>query len=256
MAHVQLNMRNVIGWSESERIYIENHCRFQFSFSKEKAAFAAEYLLEEENMLAFIKEAGKKIGSQEERVTASLFFKRYVFCCLTSSLYALSIRNKQFDMRVQNVIIIDEQEKHSWLPSFSLQNIEGLSMAGDREKWRSSVIEMLFAQNISIMLDHLASYTKASRAMLWENALIYIAWLYNAWQSEDHPAPLKKQLEEDYRFIVQQAEGFHFGASSNPFLKSSRKYEEQEMKKRQTCCLYYRTDGGTCCKTCPMNEAD
>ncbi|UZJ77494.1 hypothetical protein [Fictibacillus sp. KU28468] len=92
--------------------------------------------------------------------------------------------------------------------------------------------------------------------MLWENALIYIAWLYNAWQSEAHPAPLKKQLEEGYRFIVQQAEGFYFGASSNPFLKSSKKYEEQEMKKRQTCCLYYKTDGGTCFKTCPMNEAD
>ncbi|MDN4073811.1 IucA/IucC family C-terminal-domain containing protein [Fictibacillus terranigra] len=256
MVPAQLNMRDVIGWSESEKLYFENKCRFQFHFSKEKAAFAAKRLLNRENMLSFIEEAAKKIGSREDRVTASLFFKRYVFCCLTSSLYALSLRNKQFDMRLQNVIIIDEQDKHSWLPSFSLQNLEGISMAGDRERWRSSVIEMIFAQNITILLDHLALYTKASKAMLWENALIYIAWLYDAWRSEEHPAHIKKRLEEDYRFIVQEAEGFHFGTSSNPFLNSSRKYEEKEMPKRQTCCLYYRTDGGTCCKTCPLKEAD
>lgn len=187
---------------------------------------------------------------------ASLFFKRYVFCCLTSSLYALTMRNKQFDMRIQNVMILDDENLHSWLPSFSLKNTEGLAMAGDRNRWRSYVIRTLFAENISIMLDHLARYTKASKAMLWENTLIYIAWVYNNWLSEEQSPSQRELIESDYAFIIRDADGSHFNRASNPFLHSGRKYEENERTRRQTCCLYYRTGDGTCCKTCPRTKAN
>ncbi|MDN4523778.1 IucA/IucC family C-terminal-domain containing protein [Fictibacillus fluitans] len=259
MAYPQHNTHNLIGWSLSEQTDIEKRSSFKFHFSNEKAAVPASLLLDSSRMLSYMETVGDKIGSKEQRVSASMFFKRYVFCILTSSLYAMSMLNKQFDIRLENVVIIDEEDdekKHSWLPSFSLQNSEGMPMAGNREHWRSSVVETLFAKNISVMLNHLSSCTKASKAMLWENALIYISWLYNTWKDENHPPEILERLEDDYRFLVKRAEGFHFGTASNPFSKLAMRYEAHQFQQRKTCCLYYRTDGGTCCTTCPLKKAD
>ncbi|SDM57242.1 siderophore-iron reductase FhuF [Fictibacillus solisalsi] len=259
MAYPQHNMPNLNGWSLLEQTDIEKRSSFKFHFSKEKAAFPASLLLNKQRMLSYMETVGDKIGSKEQRVIASMFFKRYVFCILTSSLYAMSMLNKQFDIRLENVVIIDEEDgekEHSWLPSFSLQNSDGMPMVGNRENWRSSVVETLFAENISVMLDYLAANTKASKTMLWENALIYMAWLYNTWKGENHPPAIHERLEDDYQFLVKQAQGFHFGTTSNPFSILAARYEDHRFQQRKTCCLYYRTDGGTCCNTCPLKKAD
>ncbi|EIT86300.1 hypothetical protein A374_05031 [Fictibacillus macauensis ZFHKF-1] len=247
-------MLNSLNWSSSEQAYFEKTCHFQFQFSKEHVAMEASSLFEDKKLEAFLTTIGPKIGSENKRVIASLFFKRYAFCCLTSSLYAMTFLNKQFDMRVQNVMLIDEGEHQSWLPSFSLKNLEGLSMVGDRRKWRESALTTLFSENITPTLQQLASVTKASKAMLWENAFIYIVWLYQTWLHEDHSPELKATIAEDYAYIVKEAQGTLFNTSKNPFSSFIDACEKNHFTKRTTCCLYNQTEAGTCCKTCPNSS--
>ncbi|CAM3178876.1 (2Fe-2S)-binding protein [Paenibacillus lupini] len=66
------------------------------------------------------------------------------------------------------------------------------------------------------------------------------------------------RMEEDFRFLVQEAPGYLFGESRNPLTKF---YTEKRLTKayedpfriRKTCCYYYQTtsDEQSYCGSCP-----
>ncbi len=248
---ILLSTPKSIGWTKDEKEHISSNYRFSFqaSFQSEEVVSASQ-LLEEETLLSYLDQTGPRIGSKQRPVTASLFFKRYAFCSLTSSLYGMSILNKSFDMNIDNVYLIDHASEGMWLPSFTLKDASAHICTGNRDEWRSSVLESLFKENISVMLNHVAQYARISKATLWENAWIYIRWVYETWLGEDHPANVKQRIQSDYAFIMD-APAFHFGLSKNPFQRFAPPAGCNETKVRKTCCLYYKTENGTCCKTCP-----
>lgn len=239
------------GWTADEKKHISSNYRFSFQAPFEnEAVISAGQLLNEDNLLDFLDQTGPRIGSTKRPVTASLFFKRYAFCSLTSSLYGMTMLNKSFDMNIKNVYLIDHNSDAMWLPSFTLKDASAQMSSESREDWRSSVIETLFKENISVMLNHVAKSARISKATLWENAWIYIRWIYETWLSEDHPDEVKQRIQEDYAFFMD-AEAYHFGLTKNPFHRFMAPVGCGPTKVRKTCCLYYKTENGTCCSTCP-----
>ncbi|MFC7371679.1 IucA/IucC family C-terminal-domain containing protein [Fictibacillus iocasae] len=246
-----LNVPSAKGWTKDEQDFISSHYRFSFRPSSEEHVIPAEDLLDGKRLLAFLDDIGPKIGSQHRKVSASLFFKRYAFCSLTAALYAMTMLNKSFNTSISNVQLVDHEAKEMWLPSFTLTNADCIALDRNREDWRSFVLEMIFKENIAVMLNHVASTAKVSKAMLWENCWIYIRWLYEKWLSEEHPAAIKQQIISDYQFISLNSPPSLFGTRKHPFMRLRTAGDLNGNKIRQTCCLYYRTEGGTCCKTCP-----
>jgi ferric iron reductase protein FhuF len=248
---IVLNTPDSYGWTSDEKEHISKNYRFSFQkpFDNE-IVISALNLLNEEVLLKFLAQTGPRIGSKQMPVTASLFFKRYAFCSLTSSLYAMTHLNKSFDMNIKNVYLIDHNSGSMWLPSFTLKDASAITSDEPREKWRSDVLKTLFKDNLTIMVKHVANTAGISKAILWENAWIYLKWVYETWLSEDHPIEIKQRIQDDYTFI-KNAASFHFGLSKNPFQNFLPPAGSQPSTIRKTCCLYYKTDYGTCCSTCP-----
>ncbi|MFC0189248.1 IucA/IucC family C-terminal-domain containing protein [Fictibacillus aquaticus] len=246
-----LNVPSAKGWTKDEQEFISSHYRFSFRSSSGEQVIPAQDLLDTDRLLAFLDEVGPKIGSDQTKVSASLFFKRYAFCSLTAALYAMTMLNKAFNTSISNVQLVDHESKEMWLPSFTLTNADCFALAGNREEWRSIVLETIFKENITVMLNNVASAAKVSKAMLWENCWIYIRWLYEKWLSEEHPPAVLQQIQSDYQYISLSSPASLFGARKHPFVKLRTAGDLNGNKIRQTCCLYYRTEGGTCCKTCP-----
>jgi ferric iron reductase protein FhuF len=248
---ILLSTPKSLGWTKDEKEHISSNYRFSFQapFQNELVVSASQ-LLDDDTLLNFLDQTGPRIGAKQRPVTASLFFKRYAFCSLTSSLYGMTILNKSFDMNIKNVYLIDHTSESMWLPSFTLKDASARICSESREDWRSSVLETLFKDNISIMLHHVAHTARISKATLWENAWIYIRWVYETWLAEDHPEDVKQRIQDDYAFFMNAA-AFHFGVSKNPFHRFALPIGCEDTKVRKTCCLYYKTDNGTCCKTCP-----
>jgi ferric iron reductase protein FhuF len=239
------------GWTADEKKHISSNYRFSFQAPFEnEAVVSAEQLLHEDNLLDFLDQTGPRIGSKQRPVTASLFFKRYAFCSLTSSLYRMTMLNKSFDMNIENVYLIDHNSESMWLPSFTLKDASAQFSLESRGDWRSGVLETLFKENISVMLNHVAKTARISKATLWENAWIYIRWIYDTWLSEDHPSEVKQRIQDDYAFFMD-APAYHFGLTKNPFHRFMAPIGCGPTKIRKTCCLYYKTENGTCCSTCP-----
>ncbi|MGA4721361.1 IucA/IucC family C-terminal-domain containing protein [Fictibacillus nanhaiensis] len=239
------------GWTAEEKNHISSNYRFSFQAPYEnEVVVSAEQLLNAAHLLQFLDQTGPRIGSNKRPVTASLFFKRYAFCSLTSCLYGMTILNKSFDMNIKNVYLIDHNSDSMWLPSFTLKDASARIADENRADWRSSVIETLFKENMSVMLNHIASTARISKATLWENAWIYIRWVYETWLTEEHSAEVKQRIQEDYAFFME-APAFHFGLTKNPFHRFTAPIGCGPTKTRKTCCLYYKTDNGTCCSTCP-----
>jgi ferric iron reductase protein FhuF len=239
------------GWTKDEKEHISSSYRFSFQapFENEHVVSASQ-LLDEETLLKYLDQTGPRIGAKQRSVTASLFFKRYAFCSLTSSLYGMTLLNKSFDMNIENVYLIDHASEGMWLPSFTLKDASAQICSETRADWKSGIIETLFKENISIMLNHVARTARISKATLWENAWIYIRWVYETWLSEDHSDEMKQRIQEDYAFFMD-ASAYHFGLSKNPFQRFAPPVGCGTSKVRKTCCLYYKTENGTCCSTCP-----
>jgi ferric iron reductase protein FhuF len=248
---ILLNTPNSYGWTSDEKAHISNNYRFSFQKPLENEVIvSASKLLDDETLLHYLDQTGPRIGSKQRPVTASLFFKRYAYCSLTASLYGMTMLNKSFDMKIENVYLIDHNSENIWLPSFTLKDASAQIGLGSRDDWRSSILETLFKDNITIMLNHVSSTARISKATLWENAWIYIKWIYETWLAEEHPPHLKKRIQNDYTFI-KNAAAFHFGLNKNPFTKFLEPAGCHAQSIRKTCCLYYRTENGSCCSTCP-----
>ncbi|WP_168123861.1 (2Fe-2S)-binding protein [Paenibacillus sp. HB172176] len=69
------------------------------------------------------------------------------------------------------------------------------------------------------------------------------------------------RLLEDYRLLKEELEPAVFGLKRNPLQVKIRwvehyKDSEERMRMKNVCCMYYRTEGGSYCYTCPRMTAE
>jgi ferric iron reductase protein FhuF len=94
---------------------------------------------------------------------------------------------------------------------------------------------------------------------LWENCVIYIHYFYQKWIREAE-ADDKALLEDDYRYLIEQAAPDLFGVRreyGNP-LQIQGTYvphpddPDEWLRIRKTCCLRNRLPNAAACSTCPQ----
>jgi len=214
-------------------------------------------LLDEKVLCEYLKLVRRHIDASNDKVTGSIFIKRYAFLAVMY-LYTMTSINEKLLISFDNLSIETDEKTDVWLPSFYFSRIESEAVWQDREAWRRSCLEALFKEHLYPLINCVAKTTKVSKLVLWENIAIYIFWLYETvLQREEITKDIKEQAKDDFHFIIFQAEGELFGNyHENPlkrFYKEKIYYEEidKELRQRTSCCFAYLTKSKQHCSTCP-----
>ncbi|WP_108670625.1 IucA/IucC family C-terminal-domain containing protein [Peribacillus acanthi] len=204
--------------------------------------------------LELIKE---KIGTDEDKVAASLLIKRYAFLPVIG-LVMMSAFNKKLDYSLENVSLLDYTESGLWLPQFTFDTMEVKDLSKNREEWRRLILSELFNQHIYKVMNVLSKRTKISKLILWENVAVYLFWIYDMLQDLYKDSPIKERITDDFLFILSDEAALLYGNyHSNPikryyYEKTKVHIDEEPIRIRMTCCLSNRLPNKASCKTCPQ----
>ncbi|SFI90574.1 siderophore-iron reductase FhuF [Thermoflavimicrobium dichotomicum] len=241
--------------SEEIAFLQEHFCFTQEVSTDSPGMIRTSDLFDEAKCHLFLSQLSALLGSPSLKVTASQFAKRYVYLAILPALYAMSIWDKQLPVYTENSWIESDFKQGRWLPRLRLERLATSSWRGSREKWRDQVLHNLFAENVTTIWRALVRVTGISASILWENAAVYIFWLYEK-KLKDLDQQKRLQAFKDFQYLLQ-ADPFLFGETENPLAQwyTSKVYlieEEELIRVRQTCCLYYQVNAeGLCCRTCP-----
>ncbi len=222
----------------------------------DKEAIRMIDLIDEKNLKPFMESVKDKLHAPSVTVAASLFSKRYSYLLLVPALYAFSRYNKFLNVSIENVEIMDCYENGIWLPKLILRDdaVQVASSEEERTKARSIFFKQLFSEHLNVMLNALASVGNLSKQTLWENAAVYIFWLYEKALYDldcDH-------ANEDYCFLLSEEDGSIFGTGQkNPLSRFNNEktlVESEAIRVRTTCCLSYLVSEKQMCKICPKRS--
>ncbi|MGG3468048.1 IucA/IucC family C-terminal-domain containing protein [Neobacillus pocheonensis] len=218
--------------------------------SELKNSFCVGDLLDEKFLKVFIDNLSESIGAPSEKVSASIFMKRYAFITVLS-LYVMTVWNKKLNVTLSNIEMESPEQGKEWLPSLSLKDANGIAWDGkNRAEWRRGVLKDLFAKNIFPIIEKLEKMFRISRLILWENIAVYIFWLYETELKDLNNG----NVLNDFRFLMVEAEGAMFGRYKGNPLQKYYTEKVEEVRMRNTCCFSYQLPAGKRCKTCPCTQ--
>lgn len=206
-------------------------------------------LSEDSVLIDYVAKVSDRIGAANDAVAASMLIKRYSFL-VAMSLYAMSVWNKRLVLSPERIWMETDDHDDRWLPTFRFEEPKTEICTGCRDQWREETVRQLFAVQLFPLIEKLRKITKISAHILWENIAIYIYWLYETLMNDETLAHVHEQLCDDFHYLVNDADGALFGTPRQNPLKRFWKGDANS-RQRSTCCLYYQTDGGSHCQTCP-----
>ncbi|MED0688241.1 IucA/IucC family C-terminal-domain containing protein [Anoxybacillus ayderensis] len=225
----------------------------RFRFSKKRIlsplSIRLDQLHDERELAIYLQLVQQKIGARNQVVSASIFMKRYSFF-IAIVLYMMSVWNKRLSSSFQQIWMETDNDSTMWMPTFHFESLTYTTANENRDKWRTQIIEHLFAGHLALLMEQLRKTTNISPLILWENVSVYVIWLYETLLEENQFCDVRHQIYDDFLFVVQKADGKLFGPySENPLY---RFWKGESRTRRTTCCLFYQTAKQVHCQTCPI----
>ncbi|TKD70499.1 siderophore-iron reductase FhuF [Pseudalkalibacillus hwajinpoensis] len=213
-----------------------------------------EQLLDEEKLNAILDRLVDEGHFPNSIVAGSQFMKRYGLMTLVSSLYAFTMWNKPIVAAPDQLAYRLDTDADSWMMNLVIRD-EWRNNWTDRTKERAKLANELINENLAPIIEAMVKATKLSATILWENAAIYLFWLYETVIPTEGDLEQKRRGEEDFHYFLREFNCTSFTCGANPFLPYySEKTEREEglLRIRKTCCLKDQISSESpCCKTCP-----
>ncbi|WP_246946135.1 siderophore-iron reductase FhuF [Bacillus pinisoli] len=223
--------------------------------SEHAYCFSCTKLLNEAFVSEFIEKLKEMYGVNETFVAASQFIKRYAYMVTVPYLYSMSMFHKRIDIGLEGTIFQSYEENKVWLPKLQIQSQDALLPTHDRASWRAAGFESLFKDHLAPVISMVAKQGKISKHILWENAAVYVFWIYESMMKEQ---PKNEIISDDFNALLAADCSVFGDYSKNPIHKyyTEKKYYDHvdtEIRLRKTCCLYNRLPGSQgSCSTCPQ----
>lgn len=180
--------------------------------------------------------------------------------------YAVSVHDVSFDLSPENITVqLVETEAGKFGVAFQLMRwSEQRAPAGGNERraWLADILSAFYSGTVRPVFESASKASGIHVAHLW--GLLPTRFNYSAeqWMLAETDGTIRETIAGDYEFLTRQIDGEPFGRSRNPFDVKIRWIEDlkdpcKQMRMKNVCCLYYRTEGGRYCYTCPhMKESE
>ncbi|MCR8847681.1 siderophore-iron reductase FhuF [Rossellomorea sp. SC111] len=207
-------------------------------------------------MKAYLSHQCSQIGTDDLKVAASLFMKRYAFVA-AMGLMTMTYWNKKLNLKPENLIMVNGDKNGLWMPQFHLKDASVAEFTSQEEK--VSFIQSIFRDHLDHVIQSIKNATKLSNLILWENIAVYVFWIF---ENDDFllDEGMKRQRNDQFQALLSDENSHWFGNyHRNPLARYySRKVNVEELTEtvrvRKTCCFSYRLGNGEQyrCKTCPQ----
>jgi ferric iron reductase protein FhuF len=175
-----------------------------------------------------------------------MLFRRYAFV-ITAQLFMLSKHRLAWQGNIQDISILDDSNDKQWLPTFLFKTDDWVNV--EVENVEHTIRTILSKFGASLLLP-IATKTKTSRLVLWENIWGYTLWMYaELLKSSD----INTRVENDLSILLDEEiwVGIEKHSPFKKFLGDKTVPESVQSFKRVTCCFYYEIEGNDKCPYCP-----
>ncbi len=218
--------------------------------SEDDTVIYGEQFLQKKNMRQLLMHIGNVFGSPDNKVTASLFIKRY--SVYIAALEIMSKYNTQIALPLSRLTFLcAHRHIASYIPSVTSHVFK----QEEREEWRKETMRQLFAEHVTLLIEMLAEETRLPRTTMWAHVAFYIHVMYKKWMGQEEDEEVRKRLTDDFNYLINEAPVEWFGrVNCNPlqiqFCQFNHPVERNEtISLRKVCCMNYKV--GKTCYTCP-----
>ena len=215
-------------------------------------------LLDRSGMDEFIREYTVRIKALEP-AAASAGFCGWFRVVAAAQQYAVSLWDAALDLSLSNLTIqMYRKDGWYWL-SFKVEEPREFlysPAAGTRERWREDVLTAFYRNEVRPLLESAAVSSGTNVGLLWGQFPSGFHYYFEQFLLAAENDERRRQIEEDYRFLIRGLGGEVFGRKRNPFDVKIRLIDNphargRPMAMKTSCCMFYRTEGGSMCYACP-----
>ncbi|KRE83727.1 hypothetical protein ASG89_11415 [Paenibacillus sp. Soil766] len=142
-----------------------------------------------------------------------------------------------------------------------LQELRKLSgpSCGLRSEWREEHLSRWYAGTIRPIVEAIAAAAEMDIMHLWKIVPMRLRFIFGQWKETNTSEEWHARYEEDHVFVTTELQGEVFGRLRNPLFVKVVNLDypgkpgepDTKIKMKTACCMYYRTEGGQYCYTCP-----
>ncbi|WP_201318449.1 IucA/IucC family C-terminal-domain containing protein [Paenibacillus sp. EPM92] len=218
---------------------------------------AAE-LLERPNMQQFLELYGTRIHALEPAACAA-YFSGWLGYAAFAQQYALSFHNQALDLSLSNFVVqLHVKESYTAISFKLVREAAQPAPAGEAERtaWLRRTLTELYGTTFRPLLEAASEAAGIEVGQLWGQFPTKLNYLMDDLLAEAEEHELRERIAEDYNRLRQELNSEVFGRAKNPLDVKIRWMEDlkdpdKRIRMKNACCLYYRTEGGFCCYTCP-----
>ncbi|MBW4080519.1 (2Fe-2S)-binding protein [Paenibacillus sp. S150] len=220
-------------------------------------SFKATELVQEEGARTFIACYRPLMKALDDKA-AGAYFGSYFSSVALAVQYSISVYSSVPAISLSNLTVHLIPADGYCRIAFSLQdwNIQAAPAEESRESWRNEILAGFYSDTAAPLLCSMSEASGLSLGEIWGQLPTKFNYYIELFTAGLQNSKLLYTLQEDYSYLKDGLPAEVFGLKRNPFLVKVRRIEaladpEQTVQIRNRCCMYYRTEGGSYCYTCP-----
>ncbi|WP_407945781.1 (2Fe-2S)-binding protein [Paenibacillus puerhi] len=223
----------------------------------------AAKLLKPDKMSRFLELYGQRIKALEP-AAAAVYFGSWIGFLALGQQYAVSTYNQSLDLSLGSLDIQLFEQEGRTLFSFKLGQagiVNAPAEASEREDWLRTSFEALYGGTLRPLLESAAEAGGVAVGQLWGQFPTKFNYNMDFWLADALQEELRERIKEDYRYLREELPAEVFGRSKNPMDVKIRyiedmKHPDKQVRIKNACCQFYRTEGGYYCYTCPRMKEE
>lgn len=221
-------------------------------------SFAVQDLMDEEGMRAFIDCYKPLMKALDDKAVAAYFGGWFSSVALALQ-YSVSCYSSVPAISLSNLFLHLIPAGGYCRVAFSLRswNVENAPTdAEGRISWRNAVFTHFYRHTAVPLLQMMSASSGLKLGEIWGQLPSKFNYYMEMLAAGNNNKEFLIRLTEDYDYLRKRLPAEVFQLPRNPFDVEIRRIEsladpEQTVHMRNRCCLYYRTEGGSICYTCP-----
>jgi len=242
--------------TSEEHTYLQTVFRLRALFEADARSVPGETMLDAQTCHNILHRIMPLIGAPDLPIAASLLAKRIAFLATGNVLYALSVFDKGLSLSLSTARLEYAHDNGLWTSSLPVDITTTGYLPGKRDAWREAIVGALFKEFLAPLWQSMAKISGLPAQILWENTAVRVYSLYQG-RMESLDIHQDHRQQEDFRWLLEQADPALFGLPWNPLKRFYRPLQMnaagKKVRFRRTCCFYYKASKPIeYCQNCPL----